>query len=300
SIMKFRIWIMCIIPVLTLLSFTAHVSAEQEIVAFKVKAVMKSGMQCEAVISSKTFLPAIKKNEMLDLAGFDPESRISLYYIQGLNGSMTVAIKDVKSIKGIDPLTEGKLAEFTGKVTQRIRKADEELGIQKEQSKAQKPADSKDSTVSANKEARSPVGDKAEEKELKWLKLFPLEEGWKPESKQELYKRGITVGVYPNEKEQEFLNHYDDWMSDYRIFEARMEKEEKEKEQVRQDTEKEKLKWLARFPVKNGWGPGRKILILRNLEDAGLQPGKEEQEFLDHYSEWNAEYNDWLKNSKRR
>lgn len=294
----------CIYILATFVLFLAmpdEVSAKDEVKAFKVEVSMKSGMHCDAVVSSKTFLPLLKKNEALDMSRLDPEASLTLFYLHGMNGKMVVKLKDIKEMRGLEPLTEKKLAEFTGKIQQRVVTSDkkEEVGSTDVTPEPGEETPASDETVTPQPQNVIVKKEQKEEEVLEWLNRFPLEEGWKPETKKELYERGVTIGVYPSEEEQAFLDHYKEWMKDYNIYLERQKEKATEAEDARKEAEKANLTWLERFPVKAGWGAARKEQIMRKVNHGDVKPTSEEKAFLKHYSEWNAQYTAWKKRNKR-
>jgi len=77
---------------------------------------------------------------------------------------------------------------------------------------------------------------KIEQDQIKWVLLYSPEDGWGPEKKKELYRLSVVNGVYPNEHEQPFLDHFDEWMTQYKIWEQ-LQEEAKKKEQ--EETQRE-------------------------------------------------------------
>ena len=53
---------------------------------------------------------------------------------------------------------------------------------------------------------------------------------------------GVTIGIFPDEREQLFLDHFDEWMKQYELWKVVKgdDEEEKKEEETEQSEEKER------------------------------------------------------------
>ncbi|MHC4945921.1 MAG: hypothetical protein ACYTG7_23145 [Planctomycetota bacterium] len=226
-----------------LLSFiTTAYCADDDPVAYQVRVVMKHGSEIDAVVMNPKETSYLKDHASLDLSKYDPGARISLHYMRGMSGSMAVNVEDVKSVTRLLPLSSEELQDIVDAITKRIEKVREKdkvrLAKLKEQRKQEEKIAAEAEKARKEQKAERTV-EKAEQEKIKWITRFPPDQGWGPEKKEELYRRSMVIGVYPNEEEKAFLDNYMEWVKQFEYWKILQEKEKAEQEKEEEAEKKE-------------------------------------------------------------
>ena len=233
---------LCFMATISTSTALAKVIDDPESYAYQVKVVMKSGAGFDAVIKDKEIIKLLQENRSLDLDELDKARMITLFYMNGLNGSMGLKIKNMASFTGLLPLSEKQFEDAKAVIERRVDGVRDKEKVRLEKLKEKRARESEKKAAEAAKkkeELAEEARKKAEAKEIEWVLRFPPDDGWGPEKKEELYRRGIVIDVYPNEEEQTFLDHYTEWLAQYEIWKARLEKK------AGKDEEKEKTRGKA-------------------------------------------------------
>jgi len=216
------------------LSSPCHGEEDKKITAYRVTVELKTNASFTAVVKDSTVLPLIEKGKSLDLKRFEPDFRLTLYYMRGMNGTMVVRLKDVRSIEGVEPLIPKALENQKADIERRIkdiREKEKKRLAKKEASKKQQSKKAKEEATKKESLKEEEKRKKKEAERFKWLNRFPPEKGWGPEKKKALYRRSIAIGVYPNEEEQAFLDHFETWLEQFGAWKILEEKKAREKEE---------------------------------------------------------------------
>ena len=88
--------------------------------AYQVKVYLKSGAKFEAVVKDADLIAFFGENKELDPKRFDADKTVTLYYMNGLNGSMGVRMKDLKSMTRLVPLSDKELSDVKQVIEKRI------------------------------------------------------------------------------------------------------------------------------------------------------------------------------------
>ena len=226
-----KITVFCWVSLFCLCFSTASGFAE-EVLAYQVKVVLKSGAEYDAVVKDKALVEVLNKDRAPGLEEFGPKTRFTLHYIRGLNGTMAVRCEDVKAILRLLPLGKEELKDIQKTIERRIDtlRDKEEVRLEKMKEKRTLKVQELTRKVEERKKLEAEAAkQKAEQEKFKWIYRFPPDEGWGPDKKKEIYQRGVVVKVYPNEEEQLFLDHFDEWLQQYEEWE-RLEKKKAEEE----------------------------------------------------------------------
>jgi hypothetical protein len=210
--------------------------------AYQVRVVMKRGADVDAVVMDRAVISLLKENASLDLSRFDPGARLTLHYMRGMSGSMAVNVDDVKSVTRLLALSSEELQDMVDTITKRIDKVREKDKVRLEKLKEKRELEKKlAAEAEKTKKAREAelALEKAEQEKIKWITRFPPDEGWGPEKKEELYRRSMVIGVFPNEEERTFLDHYAEWVKQYEYWKILQEKKKAAEEKEGKSTEKE-------------------------------------------------------------
>ncbi|MBU0754875.1 MAG: hypothetical protein KJ645_07025 [Planctomycetes bacterium] len=234
-------WVLSIFLIVSFGYYSGNAFADdQEPKAYQVKVTLKNGSEFDAVIMDQALVDYFKEHKDLDLTRFDPDARLNLFYMRGMSGSMGMALKDLKGVTRLLPLTEDGLSEMVSAINQRIEKV-RESDEARQAANRKKFAETRKKALEdakANSEVdQKKTLDRAQAERLKWVLRFPPDQGWGPEKKEVLYRRSMTVGVFPNQEEQTFLDNYEEWLIQFDYWKT-LEKEreiEKEKREAVQE-----------------------------------------------------------------
>jgi len=222
--------------------FSGAWAGEEEPAACQVKVELKRGAVFDAVVKDKGVVDYLKKNEALDLDKLDSRARLTLYYMNGMSGTTAVTLGDVKSVKRLMLLDKKTLDEMVATITQRIEKVRtqeaerEKVEAEKRTLRREEAAEQSKERAEKKKEQKEKT---SEQEKIKWILRFPPDAGWGPEKKEELYRRSMVVGVFPNAEEQAFLDHYQEWTEQFEYW-KQLEEQRKAEEAKRKEEEKTK------------------------------------------------------------
>lgn len=198
--------------------------------AYSVMVYPKSGNKYEAIVLDKAFVDHFKANETLDPKKFAPDTRVTLHYMRGMNGSMGIKLKDVISIARLAPLSKEDYGDVKNVVGKRIKKLNEQETVRIEKQKAKRTEERKERAALQEKarlakEAKAHKN--AELDRFPLIKRFPPEKGWSKAMKEEIWRRKIIIKVFPKPEEQYFMDHFDEWEEQFKAWKALQEKEKK-------------------------------------------------------------------------
>ena len=195
---------------------------ESRAVAYQVKIMLDNGVTLDGVLRDRKILEKGKANREIDLTELDPDYTITLHYFRGLNGTMGVKVRDLKKLKLLLPLTGDELNDIVGTIRERIERvrAREVLRLAKirearEARRKQEAEDAKALEAELAKAAKA----KEESERYGLLTRYPPEQGWGEEMVKHLKWRGVVIGVFPDDEEQFFLDHYPEWQAQLNAFE---------------------------------------------------------------------------------
>jgi hypothetical protein len=219
------LWAVCIDPCL---------GQEEKNYAVQVKVTMKNGMSFEALILDQEIIDYLDEHTSPDFKDFDPNHMLTLHYMLGLNGTMGVRVLDISSMESQGRVSKKQLDEKKEKIMRRIaavRARDRVRREQLQQKRAAALQKKQEELKQLEEEREAKALEAAEREKIKWILRYPPDEGWGPEKKEELYRRGIVTDIYPDDHEQTFLDHYTEWLSQYEIWVKLQEEAEESSEQ---------------------------------------------------------------------
>lgn len=211
----------CLITACIVLVLPAAGLGDDDVVAYQVKVVLKHGAEFAGVVQDRPTVTFFEKNTSMDLNRVDKRARINLYYVGGMNGMMGVYLNQARSVDRLDSLTSEQLTSMRSGIDRRlevVRQQDQER-IERQRKYRDEMRKKKEAEArERKKQEEAQASTKSAEGQLKWILKFPPDKGWGPKKKAELYQRGVTIGIFPNAEEQEFLDHFDEWMKQYEIW----------------------------------------------------------------------------------
>jgi len=211
-------------------------------VAFQVQVTLKNGAVFDAIVRDHKYMSIFKVNSELDLAEYDPNTKFTLEYILGMNGKMGVRVENLKLFKVLIPITSAQLKDIKGVIQDRVNLVREREVVRLQKIKERRVALKKLKEEQAKEDAKQREildDEKSLQDKFVLMQRFPPEEGWGKDKKEELYRRGVVIGIFPDENEQFFLDNYDEWQSVYKEWVAMKEKEEEEKKQAEEKKKSE-------------------------------------------------------------
>ena len=182
--------------------------------AYCVMIYPRSGDKYEAVIRDPSLIALLKEHGSLDSTKRDPETRVTLHYMRGLNGSMSIRLKDVSSIAALMPLSKEDYQEVKEVIGQRIKKGNEKESARIEAMRKKRAQAKKEHEAALERER---LKREAEEKKKARMKRFPLlvrfppDQGWSRALKEEIERRKIVIKIFPKPEEQAFLDCFEAW-----------------------------------------------------------------------------------------
>ncbi len=186
----------------------------------RIKGVVKNGRFVEKVHG----LDFVKSDMQTPGAG------IRVWYYNNTNSYIFLPFEAITSYKIGARLTQIQIKEIEARIE---RTQAEALAARKEELARRKSArDKKDAEDEAESEQAEKVAEskaeaakkKKDDALLALLKEFPPEAGWSEDRMREIEQRKMTVGVFPDKKQQRFLEVFPQWQKAMRL-KAEMEEQ---------------------------------------------------------------------------
>jgi hypothetical protein len=192
--------------------------------AYHVRVVPTLGTPYEAVIKDPELVAQIEKNQVLDLNSLDPESSLTLYYMRGMNGQMSIRVTDVTSVEVLHSLGEKDMENVRDVIGRRINTLHQE---EKKRQAVQKKETHPPKEIWANRKkdlAKKKKPEESKENRFSLLTRFPPSDGWGLEKKKKLEWRKVVIKVFPNPEEQVFLDRFEEWSKQYKAWKSLQDK----------------------------------------------------------------------------
>jgi len=170
----------------------------------------------------------------------DERVGIRLWHHDATGGYIFLFYVDIKVVKRMQVISMAELNELDERARRRNKAKKDEIqkkweeAAKKRRAAIKKQIAVRESKAKTSKEAKKvekgseiELGDKSLEK---LLKKFHPGDGWTPGRKRVIEWRKWTLGLYPNEKEKEFLASYDEWKKAYDKWMSEYAEKEKEKD----------------------------------------------------------------------
>jgi len=194
----------------------------------RVKVNLRNGQTFEGLVRDERFVQDFRRGKL----HFGGAARITdggfrLWYVYSTQGYIHIPYTQVASVKVIRTLDDVELNALQDGVR---KSRDRAL-----QSEADRLAE-RDRRREAEKTRSAKTGEAStltkDDPEVvahfeSILAEFPPQAGWSPEKKEELYRRMIVSDIYPDEKEQAFLDKFDDWLPAYQWWSLKSQQTEK-------------------------------------------------------------------------
>jgi len=205
------------LAVILLAGFSAGASAD-EVVSYAVRAVTNKGTEFTGrVPRTEAFDELLKDQEFIDAAKVDPDERLKVAGVNGLNGSITFVFGDLRSVQIEGRLTEEDLEQRreSEAILRQRRLADEQERLRWIQLRreAARKAKQQEQEQAQREQAGTLV---LPEKYQVWIDRFPPDQGWIPARKARLYYQTVILDNRPpTDEERAWLDAYDQWKPAY-------------------------------------------------------------------------------------
>jgi hypothetical protein len=180
----------------------------------RVNVKLNNGSKLNGVVKNGRLVEREAGIDFVEADRNTPEAGIRLYYFDETTSFVFLRWADIAAHKVVVKLTDEEVRAIEKEMLERERKRNEER-----QAAAQAAVDGKTPAPKPPEAPGDKKGDKgkdkdkAQEKEspTPLLDEFPVSEGWSEAKAQEIQRRKIAVGVYPNEREKRFLEVLGEW-----------------------------------------------------------------------------------------
>ncbi|MHC5063380.1 MAG: hypothetical protein ACYTG5_05345 [Planctomycetota bacterium] len=187
----------------------------------RIKGVVKGGRVIEKV-DGLEFVPA-------DMAS--PDAGLRLWYYNDTNSYIFIPFSTIKHHNIGEKLTDAEIVKIEERIDEAKKRSDERrklLAMQRQQKQDKGEDPGLDPAGVSDATPAKPGGASKKEEEdskkpgmdpalAKLLEEFPPEDGWGKEKYDEIQKRKIVVGVYPDQKSARFLEVFEEWSRAYEL-----------------------------------------------------------------------------------
>src|SRR5690606_16761195 len=194
----------------------------------RVRVKLKNGARLSGVVKNGRLVERAEGIDFVEADREAPDAGIRLHYFDDTTSFVFLRWADIESHKVIVKLTDEEVRALERELAERERKRQEALRAAQNGAPTPdgNPAGPGQAPAKANEGAAKDGGDKQtgktdeagkEEaaKEYPLLAEFPPAEGWGEARLQEIQRRKIAVGVYPNEREKRFLEVFGEWKAQW-------------------------------------------------------------------------------------
>ncbi|MEQ8766727.1 MAG: hypothetical protein RL885_22630 [Planctomycetota bacterium] len=211
----------------------------------RVSVLLRNGQVFEGIVKDQQVVRELREGRLVLGRSAGKSGRgFRLWYIYETEGYIRIEYDQIREIKVIRTLTPNEIEDMQNRLAARKEETlGEELErrrVREERQAAREAAQEAEAELArekANKAASNAEMELAEEYTA-LLEKFPPEQGWTPERKEEIERRKITVDIFPNDKEQAFLDNFEKWLPAYHAW---VEAKEIEAEKAKSDASKTKL-----------------------------------------------------------
>ncbi len=187
----------------------------------KIKGIVRNGRFVERDAGLE-FVPAERRL---------PGAGLRIWYYNNTSSYIFIKYKYIKNYKILRRLSDIQVKEIGDKIKERERReaalarkrARERIEAIKRRLKGEKVEEKLEKLAEKIQENEKEA--KARLERAKLLKEFPPEEGWGPKRIEEINLRKVALHVYPNEKEQRFIEVFEDWQKAYKEAQETKKKE---------------------------------------------------------------------------
>lgn len=183
----------------------------------RVRVKLKNGAKLNGVVKNGRL---VEREEGIDFVETDrqsPDAGIRLYYFDETTSFVFLRWADIETHKVLVRLTDEEVRAIEKEFAERERKRQElrqQLATKKvEAGKGEEKADGKpvDGQPGDGQPADKPKPAEPVAPATPLLDEFPPSEGWGQAKVEEIERRKVVVGVYPNERETRFLEVFEEW-----------------------------------------------------------------------------------------
>lgn len=171
---------------------------------------LRNGSRLKGVVKDGRFVERPQGLEFLPTEMTEDDAGIRLWYYNDTNSFIFLPYTTIAYHKIGDRLTDDEVRRIAAELD---KKAEERSRLKDDPDKAGGEA----TGDGANGEAQSDLPVLADEQKA-LLAEFPPEQGWGYDRMRELEARKIRIGVYPNEKEQKFLDSFEAWNQAFQLW----------------------------------------------------------------------------------
>lgn len=183
----------------------------------RVKVRLKNGAKLNGVVKNGRLVEREEGIDFVEADRSNPDAGIRLYYFDETTSFVFLRWGEIDTHKVVVRLTDDEVRAIEKDMLERERKRQEERQAAidaKAAAAGQKPPDGPGAEKDKSEKDKSKSGDKkavTKESSTPLLTEFPPADGWSEAKLQEIQRRKIAVGAYPNEKEKRFLEVFADW-----------------------------------------------------------------------------------------
>lgn len=207
----------------------------------RVEIRLANGNRLAGIVKDGRMVERVDGLRFVDAHADDKGAGIRLWYSGGANNYVFVPFLDFAEYKVLQRLSAKELAEIEGNMRMEEAAAAERRRQQEAERKAKAEAEAKAADEvgepgteaegadakakpagetkaggkgKAGAETEAPKVDKAQQQQRDWFALlqeYPPAEGWNAAKKDEISRRFAVIGAKPSEKEQRFVDKFDEW-----------------------------------------------------------------------------------------
>lgn len=180
---------------------------------------LKNGSRLRGVVKSGRFIERLDEREFIETDVKGPNAGLRLWYYDDTNSYIFLPYDTVAHYRIGEKLTDEEVEAIAKRIDDNRKKADAKRAQIKAAQK--QPADAEPGDEKpADKPADEPAASKLTPAQKKLLEDYPPEAGWGLDKLQELERRSIVIGVFPNESEKRFIDSFAQWNEAFEIWQA--------------------------------------------------------------------------------
>lgn len=171
---------------------------------------LHNGSRMKGVVKAGRFIERIDGREFVEAQKPGPNSGLRLWYYDDTDSYIFLPYRSVKHYKIGERLTDAEVSAIAKRIVDNQKKAEQE----RKRQLARRAAERSKTEANKPQQPAKPASETeskltAAQKQL--LEEFPPAEGWGLDKLQELERRKVNIGVYPNEKEAKFIENFTQW-----------------------------------------------------------------------------------------
>ncbi|MCA8942693.1 MAG: hypothetical protein KDB80_09070 [Planctomycetes bacterium] len=207
---------------------------------------LHNGSRMKGVVKGGRFIERIDGCEFVEAQKPGPNAGLRLWYYDDTDSYIFLPYRSVKHYKIGERLTDAEVSAIAKRIAESRQQAEEQRKQNLAKSQAQKQAEKNEKQEPAKPATEVESALSAEQKKL--LADYPPSAGWGLDKLQELERRKINVGVYPNEIEARFIENFAAWNEAYEISKAEQELSKIESQPSSESTERKPTEAPVRTP----------------------------------------------------